>query len=278
MSARRERPASATVRCPDAVRQELEQRLFDSLDYYEGSPARVLDVGCGDGRATVRLRKRWRGAQAIGLDASLPKLRRARRAAGWWRPFARIRATAWELPFADRTLAVVYSNLCLPWGGEPRDVFHEFARVLQPGGVVVASSLGPDTLMELRAACIGAGVDPLHEPFPDMHDVGDAALASGLKDPVLDTDRITLEYPDVAALLADIRDFGGSGAVHPVTLDAVQARAIANAYPARTGSGRIQATFEVVTLHAWGFPEGAFPLYGGRETRFEVISRRVPRP
>jgi len=30
-------------------------------------------------------------------------------------------------------------------------------------------------------------------------------------------------------------------------------------------------------LHAWGFPVDAMPLYGGRDTRFEVISRREPR-
>ena len=41
--------------------------------------------------------------------------------------------------------------------------------------------------------------------------------------------------------------------------------------------GGIPATWEVVTLHAWGFPVGALPMYGGRDTRFEVISRREPR-
>jgi hypothetical protein len=43
-------------------------------------------------------------------------------------------------------------------------------------------------------------------------------------------------------------------------------------------NGNIPATREVVTKHPWGMPEGAIPLYGGRETRFEVIRRREPRP
>ncbi|HEX7325892.1 MAG TPA: methyltransferase domain-containing protein, partial [Rhodanobacteraceae bacterium] len=223
-------------------------------------------------------------ADVIALDFALPMLRAARHHAGWRHPFQRIAADARHLPFPDHCMDVVYANLCLPWCGAPKAALREFARVLQPGGFLVASSLGPDTLMELRAAW--AAVDPQRphvDACIDMHDIGDAALAAGLKDPVLDTDHITLSYANVRALLAELRGSGATNA-HPdrartLTGNARFQRMLA-AYDARASDGRVPATFEVVTLHAWGPPKNFLPRYGGRETPFEVVqwAERAPRP
>lgn len=273
--------AAGTYEQHDALQREVESRLFDSLDYYEGKPARVLDIGCGTARGTAALKKRWRDAEVIALDVSLPMLQAAKRHTGWFRPLSRVCADACRLPFPERSMDVVYSNLCMQWCDTPRTVFTEFARVLKPGGFLVASTLGPDTLMELRQAW--ATVDdtqPHVSRFFDVRDLGDAALAAGLKDPVLDTDRITLDYSGVRALLADLKGLGATNA------DAKRARgltgktrfkAMLDAYESHRREGRVPATYEVVTLHGWGFPAGAMPLYGGRDTRFEVLSRRGPR-
>jgi malonyl-CoA O-methyltransferase len=274
--------AAPTYEQHAALQREVEARLMESLDYYEGKPACVLDVGCGTARGTAVLKKRWRDAEVIALDVSLPMLQAAKRHSGWLRPLTRVCADACRLPFPERSMDVVYSNLCMQWCDTPRTVFTEFARVLKPGGYLVASTLGPDTLTELRQAW--AAVDdsqPHVSRFFDIRDIGDAALSAGLKDPVLDTDHITLRYPDVRALLAELKGLGATNA------DAERARgltgkgrfkAMLDAYEARRHAGSIPATYEVVTLHGWGFPAGAMPLYGGRETRFEVLSRREPRP
>lgn len=265
----------------DVLQREVEARLFDSLDYYEGHPARVLDVGCGTARGTARLKKRWRGAEVIALDVSLPMLRQARRHAGWRKAFKRVAADARALPFPDHSMEVVYSNLCMQWCDEPRSFLAELRRVLKPGGLLAASSLGPDTLGELRAAWNEADPGQPHVgQFRDMHEVGDAAIAAGLKDPVLDADHIVLEYADVDRLLRDLKGLGATNA------DRERQRgltgkgrfwAMRDAYERQRRNGKIPATWEVVTMHAWGMPEGAMPLYGGRETRFEVIERREPR-
>jgi malonyl-CoA O-methyltransferase len=275
--------AASSYERHDALQREVEARLFDSLDYYEGTPARVLDVGCGTGRGTARLKKRWKRAEVIALDVSLPMLREARRHAGWRKPFARVAADAVNLPFPDHSVDVAYSNLCIQWCDAPRPIFRECARVLKPGGLLVASSLGPDTLGELRAAWNEADPGAPHvSRFLDMHDLGDAALAAGLKDPVLDADHLTLEYPDVRRLLVDLKGLGATnadrGRGRGLTGKA-RFRAMLDAYETRRRGGRIPATWEVVTLHAWGPPKGFLPRYGGRETPFEVVKRaeRPPR-
>jgi len=97
---------------------------------------------------------------------------------------------------------------------------------------------------------------------------------------VLDSDHITLDYPDVRGLLADLKGLGATNA-HRERARGLTGKAhfhaMLEAYETRRRDGRIPATWEIVTLHAWGFPVDAMPLYGGRDTRFEVISRREPR-
>lgn len=275
--------AAASSDAHDALPREVEERLFDSLGYYDGKPERVLDVGCGTGRGAARLKRRWRDADVIALDASLPMLRVARRRSGWRRPIQRVCADAVALPFPDRSFDVVHSNLCLPWCESPKAFLKEARRVLKPGGFIVASSLGPDTLTELREAW--ASADPTHPhvaEFADMHDVGDATLAAGFKDPVLDADRVTLAFADVRGLLADLKGLGMTFADRDRTRGLAGRRrfeAMLDAYATQRRDGRIPATFEVVTLHAWGPPEGFLPRYGGRETPFEVVewANRPPR-
>lgn len=272
--------AASSYEQHDVLQREVESRLFDSLEYYEGKPGRVLDVGCGTARGTALLKKRWRDAQVIALDVSQPMLQRARRHAGWLKPFARVCADGLALPFPDRSMDVVYSNLVMQWCDTPRELFREFVRVLKPGGFLAASSLGPDTLHELRAAWAAVDATQAHVGrFLDLHDLGDAALAAGLKDPVLDADHINMHYADVRTLLVDLKGLGATNA------DIQRARgltgktrfkAMLDAYETQRRNGRIPATWEVVTLHAWGYPADAMPMYGGRDTRFEVISRREP--
>ncbi|HEU0276522.1 MAG TPA: methyltransferase domain-containing protein [Rhodanobacteraceae bacterium] len=267
----------------DALPRELAARLIDSLDYYQGQPERVLDVGCGVGRDGRALRKRWPRASVMALDLSPAMLRETRRHAGWRRPLLPVRADALALPYADRSIDIVFSNLCLPWCGAPKPFLKELNRVLKPGGFMVASTLGPDTLKELRGAWISADPGGSHvDGFIDMHDIGDAALAAGLKDPVLDTDHLALDYATPRDLLLDLR---GAGVINADPACArgltgkARFRAMLDAYPRRS-DGRIQASFEVVTLHAWGAPTDFLPRYGGRETPFEVVqwAERAPRP
>lgn len=252
--------AAASYERNDALQRRVQSRLFERLDYYDGTPACVLDLGCGTGRGAALLKRRWRNAQVIALDISLRMLGAARRRAGWMKPFARVCADAIALPLADRSVDVLHSSLCIQWCETPRELFTEFARVLKPDGFLALSSLGPDTLHELREAWAKAdGTHPHVSRFLDMHDLGDAALAAGLRDPVLDADHLSSRYAAPRDLLRELKGLGATNA------DAQRERGLTGkqrfarmlaAYEAMRVDGKIPATWEVIELHAWGAPAG----------------------
>lgn len=140
--------------------------------------------------------------------------------------------------------------MALHWAAAPQAALAEFARVLAPGGLLTLSTLGPDTLKELRAA---AGEARVHR-FADMHDVGDALLACGLADPVIDMEYVTVAYADAATFLADLRASGQTCAApeRPRGLAGRGFRArLERALEALRRDGRIEITYEVIYGHAW---------------------------
>jgi malonyl-CoA O-methyltransferase len=261
----------------DGLQRRVQSRLIERLGYYEGAPERVLDLGCGTGRGAAILKRRWPRAQVIALDIALPMLRAARRHAGWMKPFSRVCGDALALPLPDRSVDVLHSSLCIQWCESPRELFSEFARVLKPGGFMAVSTLGPDTLHELRQAWATAdNTYPHVSRFLDMHDLGDAALAAGLRDPVLDADHLLSRYAHPRDLLRELKGLGATNAdahrERGLTGKARFARMF-DAYETLRVDGMIPATWEVVELHAWGPPEGQPRRTGGQEIATFPIER-----
>ena len=116
------------------------------------------------------------------------------------------------------------------------------------------SSFGPDTLKELRAAFQGADGHTHVGRFIDMHDVGDALIAQGFADPVMDMEQVTLTYATVRDLMRDLKSIGARNLTRgrPMTLSGKSLMAkVAQAYEAFREDGKLPATFEVVYGHAW---------------------------
>lgn len=252
-----------------ALQREVEARLLEQLDYLdERQPARILDLGSGPGRASGAMKKRWPKAEVIAVDAALPMLRQVPKHTRFWRPVKRVCADVSKLPFADQCVDVIFSSLCLQWLDDLPAALVEFRRVLRPGGLLLFSTFGPDTLLELREAYEGIGEVPPLSPFAAIQQVGDAMMAAGFKDPVLDRDRYTLTYPDLRALMQELRaigagdarrdrrrGLGGLGRLQRVTA----------AYEANRREGALPSTWEVITAQAWGPAPGAPRREGGAD-------------
>ncbi|MEW5835196.1 MAG: malonyl-ACP O-methyltransferase BioC [Pseudomonadota bacterium] len=266
----------------DALQQEVQKLLLERLGFYLETPQRVLDVGAGTGRGSALLKERYGKAEVIAVDLAVPMLQAAKKHSRWLKPFQRVCADATALPFPDHSVDVLHSNLCFQWIDDLAALFGECARVLKPGGLLAFSTFGPDTLKELRAAWASADQQSHVSRFLDMHDVGDALISAGLRDPVLDVDRFTLTYSSPAMLLKELK---GLGATHADTArerhltGKSHYRRMLEAYEAMRVDGRIPATWEVVTAHAWGPPPGQSRrgAGGGEIATFSVDSLRGSR-
>jgi malonyl-CoA O-methyltransferase len=232
---------------------EVRENLLERLRLTTLKPRVVLDAGAGTGHGSRALKRHYPGSLVVAMDFSSQMLRASAKQRSWLRPFARLQADADLLPFKAGSIDLIVSNLMLQWC-EPDAVFAEFRRVLAPEGLLTFSTLGPDTLRELRSAW--AQVDShihVHQ-FIDMHDLGDALVRAGFAAPVLDVERFTLQYLDVRKIAADLKATGAHnaavGRMKGLTPPRKFARMQAAYEPARA-QGRLPATYEVVFAHAW---------------------------
>lgn len=260
-----------------ALQAEVRSRLLDSLGYLDDHvPSVVLDLGSGTGHAAADMHRRWPKAQVIAMDLALPMLRQARRQGGWWKPFPRVCADARALPLADGSVDVIFSNLCLQWVEDLPEVFAGFRRVLRPGGLLLCSSFGPETLVELREAFAGADEAPHVSPFAPISAFGDALMAAGFRDPVLDRDLFTLTYPELPALMRELRAIGATNALssrrRSLTGRARFAAATAAYEALRDGEGRLPSSWEVIYAQAWAPAPGAPIRQGGQEVATMPLS------
>jgi malonyl-CoA O-methyltransferase len=236
------------------VQAEVRARLLERLELFRLAPRRILDAGCGTGHGARALLRHYRGAELVALDLAPGMLAQSRSRKPWLRRLDPVCADAAAVPLADSTVDLVFSNLMLQWCNEPDAVFTEFRRVLRPGGLLLFTTFGPDTLKELRAAWSAADGHTHVSRFVDMHDLGDALVRAGLAEPVMDVEHLTLTYADLRSLMRDLKAMGARNATAGRNRGLTGRRRLAVAeahYESLRRDGRLPATWEVVYGHAW---------------------------
>jgi malonyl-CoA O-methyltransferase len=266
--------AARTYDAAAVVATEIRNRLLERLDIVRLQPQAVLDLGAGTGHASKALKHRYRSAEVIALDLSPAMLVEATRRQSWLRRFHRVIGDAHRLPLKDASVDLVFSNLMLEWCHDPDAAFKEIRRVLKPGGLLSFATLGPDTLRELRAGWREVDTYTHVHRFIDMHDLGDALMRAGLAEPVMDTERLTVTYPDVDALMRELAATGSSNVSHgrprglasKARVDSLR-RAMSRMYE----KGALPVSLEVVYGHAWA-GQLRRPKASGNEIRIPVSS------
>jgi malonyl-CoA O-methyltransferase len=261
-----------------ALQREVASRLQEQLDAIgEREPTRVLDLGCGPGGAAQTIHRRWPKAHVFAVDFALPMLRRIGVRKEWWRPTRRamqpICADVVALPFVDGSADLLFSNLCLQWVADLPRALTGFRRVLRPGGLLLFSTFGPETLGELRDAFKLADAGDPVTPFAHIQQVGDALQAAGFRDPVLHRDRFTLTYPDVPALMRELRALGAHNARtdrRRGLMGKARMQRVFDAYEMLRSDGVLPSTWEVIYAQAFA-PQPGQPI---REQDGEIA--RVP--
>lgn len=253
--------------------------MLARLELLAFEPAVVVDLGTGTGHGARALKERWPKARVVALDRSAGMLGHARRRRSWRRGFSLVRADALRLPLATASVDLVFANLLLPWSVDLDAQLLELRRVLSPRGYVSFSTLGPDTLKELRAAWRLVDEGSHVHAFFDMHDIGDALVRAGFADPVMDVDRYTFTYPDLAALVGELRALGaqnaGQGRARGLGGATRRGRLEAAYERFRGRDGRLPASCELIYGQAWC--PGANPPIRGRRGEVVVPFERIGR-
>jgi len=249
--------AAAGFASHDFLFREAAARLADRLDDVTRRFPLALDLGCHGGELAAAVAGRG-GIETLVQSDLAPAM--ARRAAGTGWPT--LAADEELLPFGPECFDLVLSNLSLHWVNDLPGCLAQVRECLRPDGLFLAALLAGDTLQELRQVLVEAelatsgGAGPRVSPLADPGDLGGLLQRAGFALPVVDGDRLTATYTDLAALLGDIRRMGEASALdlgpgRPLRRD-ILARAD-ELYRRRFADrdGRLTATFHVVYLTGW---------------------------
>ena len=254
------------------IRRRFERaaEYFDNADFVhaatrEGLLARlepllvdaktVLDLGAATGAANRLLEKRFKGSKVIALDCAHAMLVKARSRKLWLSKTSFAQASAERLPFANGSVDVIFANLLLPWISDPDPTFNEVARVLRKGGLFAFATLGPDSFQEISRAWSQVDDGAHVHRFFDMHDLGDGLVRAGLSDPVLDVDRLAINYSASENLFSDLTAVGARNALRQRASGLTgkgRFDAMRSALSSSAKDGKISLDLELVYGHCWG--------------------------
>ena len=166
------------------------------------------------------------------------------------------------LPFRDASVDLVVSGLSLQFVNDLPGALAQIRRALKPDGLFVGAMPGGATLHELRDVLTQAeieifgGVSPRVAPFADVRDLGGLLQRAGFALPVADADIVNVTYATAFDLMRELRAMGaGNVLVERRRTPATRSFFVraAEIYGERfaTDEGRIQATFEIMTMTGW---------------------------
>lgn len=229
--------------------QSVGDEMIERLASIKFKPSKILDLGAGHCQHSEILKKRFKRARVISLDVALPRLQSAKPKGIFNKNFTRLCADMTQLPMSNNAVDMIFCNMALHQV-DLKSALAEMARVLQPDGLLMLSLPGPDTLIELRTT-MRAIDDCAHvHVFPDMHDLGDQLLKLGFKDPVMDVERVKLNFNSIDHLFESLTECGERNCHAERTKHLIgknRWQEMKAHYPADN-----RASIETSFAHAWG--------------------------
>lgn len=227
-------PSSEDYADASVLAHDVGKHMIERLEWMTIAPKVIVDLGCGVGSEAVLLKKRYPDAAIIAIDHAEKYLSYA--AQHHTADVAWICAEAEILPLPDHSVDLIFANLLLPWFDDIKKTMREWRRILRPEGLLLFSSLGPDTLKEWQ----GGFSEYILPVLMDMHDLGDELVRARFIDPVLDMEYLTVTYRELEKLTQELQVTGMLAADLPVIKGEPDS------------GGVFPVTYEVIYGHAFG--------------------------
>lgn len=243
--ARRNR-AAASLAAADYLHRRAADELIGRLDEAALPPGEALLIGAADRALIADLR-----ARAGALVCADPAISFARSVAG-------VQCEEDLLPFRDEAFDLVVSVGVLDTVNDLPGALTLIRRTLRPGGLFLAAFAGAGSLPCLRAAMAAADGDaaaPRVHPQIDVRAGGDLLARAGFARPVADADTIDVRFPNLFALVADLRAMAATNQLAarsriPIGRAAL-ARAVATFTAAADADRKTAERFAIVYLTGW---------------------------
>lgn len=234
---------------------QLQRRTGEALlaRLPEHPPRRQLDLGCGTGLFIPALQQRFPGAMTVGADLAPGMIAYARshHSGVHW-----LLADAEDLPFADGSFDLIFSNLMVQWCPSLDRFLAETRRLLRPGGVLLCSTLLDGTLRELAEAWRQVDPDGRHVNRFLPSGIWRKALDRHFPDAELTEEAIGLPYADPMDLLRELKGIGAGfkdGSRRRNALAPTRLQQLRRAYP-RTAEAEVVATYQAGYIRAVNVP------------------------
>lgn len=171
----------------------------------------VVDLGCGTGFFTQVLSDKFPRSQIIGLDIANGMLDFAQ--TQYHGSIQWVCADAEALPFSDNSVNLIFSSLAIQWCENLQRTLKEIKRVLQPGGIAVMSTLGSQTLAELKQSWEVVDVQPHVNQFLTCDEIKNAIQEMQFYTQHITSQHKVLKYSSPIELMRELKELGA----HEVT-------------------------------------------------------------
>lgn len=235
----------------DFLLRQMAERLLERLHELRRNFPLALDLGCHTGQLAEALRGQSMIGGLVQMESSLAMLRQT--------SGLRVAGDAEWLPFAPGSFDLVLSCGLLHRLNDLPGALAQVKQALKPDGVFLAMFPGGETLFELRESLMQAelaetgGATPRVSPFVDVRSAGALLQRAGFALPVADSERLTVHYKNLSALLSDLRGMGETNTLEQRPKTFLRRRTL-NAAEAHyrqhyaAADGGIVATFDLVGM------------------------------
>lgn len=215
----------------------------------------IVDLGCGTGFLSIELLTLASSdpEAIIALDIALPMLQATRSKLAGQHNINYVCADAEHLPFAEKSIDHLFSNLALQWCSQLNDALADMKRILKPDGRLVFSTFGPQTLQELKAAWASVDHYKHVNDFYNEQQLKSLLQQAGFKQIRIESTVYTPLYDSVLTLMHELKHLGArtvsSGRSQQLTGKA-HMQHMFSAYERYRQDNRLPATFEVILVSA----------------------------